>query len=78
MYVQGYLQGSENGRVVTIDYSFHPDPLTNMAATGDSCFWLADFLDSSPVKLFGQMNRNLIGSIYRKSSVTIAHFVPIR
>ena len=23
--------------------SFRPDPLTNMATTGDSCFWLADF-----------------------------------
>ena len=76
MYVQGYLQGSENGRVVTIDYSFHPDPLTNMAATGDSCFWLADFLDSSPVKPFGQMNRNLVGSIYGKSSCYDCSFCP--
>jgi hypothetical protein len=23
--------------------SFRPDPLTNMAATGNSCFWLVDF-----------------------------------
>jgi hypothetical protein len=23
--------------------SFCPDPLTNMAATGNSCFWLVDF-----------------------------------
>ena len=23
--------------------SFRPDPLTNMAATGSSCFWLVDF-----------------------------------
>jgi hypothetical protein len=38
---------------------------------------LADFLDSSPLKPFGQMNRNLVGSIYGKSSVMIAHFVPI-
>jgi hypothetical protein len=35
-------------------------------------------LDSSPLKPFGQMNRNLEGSIYGKSSVVIAHFVPIR
>jgi hypothetical protein len=49
-----------------------------MAATCDSCFWLADFLGSSPLKLFGQMNRNFVGSIYGKSSVRIAHFVPIR
>jgi hypothetical protein len=25
-------------KVLYIDYSFHPDPLTNMAATGDSFF----------------------------------------
>jgi hypothetical protein len=39
---------------------------------------LADFLDSSPLKTFGQMNRNLVGSICGKSSVAIAHFVPTR
>ena len=59
-------------KVLSKDFSFRPDPLTNMAAIGDSCFWLADFLDSSPLKPFGQMNRNLVGSIYGKSSVTIA------
>jgi hypothetical protein len=26
-------------------YSFRPDPLINMAATDNSCFWLADFLN---------------------------------
>ena len=25
------------------DCSFHPDPLTNMAATGNSCFWVVKF-----------------------------------
>ena len=30
--------------------SFRPDPLTNMATTGNSCFWLADFFKSSPLK----------------------------
>ena len=44
--------------------SFRPDPLTNIAAIGNSCFWLADFKNSSPLKLFGQMYRNLVGSIY--------------
>jgi hypothetical protein len=34
-----------------------------------------DFLDSSPLKPFGQMNRNLVGSIYGKSSVMIAHLL---
>jgi hypothetical protein len=41
------------------DCSFRPNPLTNMAATGDSCFCLADFLDSSPLKLFCQIIRSL-------------------
>jgi hypothetical protein len=38
----------------------------------------ADFLNSSPLTPFGKMNRNLVGSIYGRSSVKIAHFVPIR
>ena len=25
------------------EWSFRPDPLTNMATTGNSCFWLVDF-----------------------------------
>jgi hypothetical protein len=45
-------------KVLYKDYSFRLDPLANMAATGDSCFWLGDFLDSSPLKLFGQMNED--------------------
>jgi hypothetical protein len=35
---------------------------------------LADFLKSSPLKPLGQMNRNLVESIYGMSSVKIAHF----
>jgi hypothetical protein len=31
----------------------------------------------SPLKPLGQMNRNLVGSIYGMSSMKIAHFVPI-
>jgi hypothetical protein len=30
-----------------------------------------------PLKPLGQMNRNLVGSIYGMSSMNIAHFVPI-
>jgi hypothetical protein len=33
---------------------------------------------SSPLKPLYQMNRNLVGSIYGRSSIKIAHFVPIR
>ena len=30
-------------KVLSTDYTFCPDLLTNMAATGNYCFWLADF-----------------------------------
>jgi hypothetical protein len=30
-------------KVLCNDYSFRPDPLTNMVATSDYCFWLADY-----------------------------------
>jgi hypothetical protein len=65
-------------KVLSKDCSFCPDPLTNMTAIGNSCFWLADFFKSSPLKPLGQMNWNLVGSIYGMSSIKIAHFVPIR
>jgi hypothetical protein len=36
--------------VLSKDCTFCPDPLIKMAATGNSCFWLADFFKSSPLK----------------------------
>jgi hypothetical protein len=38
---------------------------------------LADFKKSSSLKPLGQMNRNLVGSIYGKTSIKNAHYVPI-
>ena len=59
------------------DYTFCPDPLTNMVATCNYFFWLADVKKSSPLKPLGQMNRNLVASIYGMSSMNMNHFVPI-
>jgi hypothetical protein len=50
----------------------------NQSETKIACGGLADFFKSSPLKLLFQMNRNLVGSIYGKFSIKIAHFVPIR
>jgi hypothetical protein len=64
-------------KVLYKNCSFCPDPFTNMTTTGNSCFWLAYFLKSFPLKPLGQMNRNLVGSIYGRSSIKIANFIPI-
>ena len=64
-------------KVLSKEWTFCYDPLPNMAATGNSCFWLADFFKSSPLKPLGQMNWNLVGSIYGRSSISNAHLVPI-
>jgi hypothetical protein len=41
---------------------------------------VSDWLISkkSSLKPLGQMNRNLVGSILERSSIKVAHFVPIR
>jgi hypothetical protein len=66
-------------KVLCNNYSFRPDPLTNIVATSDSCFWLADLKkQSSSLKLLSQLNRNLAWSNYGRSSIQIAHFIPIR
>ena len=64
-------------KVLCCDCSFHSDPFTKMAATGNTCFWMAYFWKSSPLKPLGQMYRNVVGCIYGRSSIKIAHFVLI-
>ena len=64
-------------KVLSKECIFCYDPLQNMAATGNSCFCLADLKTTSPLKPLGQMNRTLVGSIYGMSSMNSAHFVPI-
>jgi hypothetical protein len=49
-----------------------------MAAIGNYCFWLVNFLKSSSLKLLSQMNRNFVGNIYGRFSIKFANFVPIR
>jgi hypothetical protein len=64
-------------KVLSKNCTFCYDPLPNMATTGNSCFWLANLKKSPPLKPLGQISRNLVGSIYRMSSMKNAHFVPI-
>jgi hypothetical protein len=56
--------------------SFRPIPPTNMAA---KAILVSDWLmlkKSSPLKLLGQMEPNLAGSIYVRSSIKFLHLVP--
>jgi hypothetical protein len=62
-------------KVLSKECTFCYDPLPNMATTGNSCFWLADLKKSFPLKLLGQMNWNLVGSIYGMSSMKINRFL---
>ena len=64
-------------KVLSKDSSFHPNQLTNMTTTGNSCFLLLDFFKSSPLKSYGQMNQNLVGNIYGRFSLRSPHFTPI-
>jgi hypothetical protein len=49
-----------------------------MVGTGNSVADWSIHKKSSPLKPLGQMNRNLIGSIYGRPSTKIANVVPIR
>ena len=56
--------------------SFRPIPPTNMAPWA---ILVSDWLmlkKSSPLKLLGQMEPNLAGSIYVRSSIKLLHLIP--
>ena len=66
-------------KVLYNDCSFSSNPLTNKVATGHSFFLIGWFLKkSSPLKQLSQMNWYLVESMYGRSFIKIAHFVPIR
>jgi hypothetical protein len=69
------------GKAVSEEKFFRNRPIRNK-----NCLWwpclLMDrdemcFLNSSSLRPFGQMNRNLVRSIYGRSSVKIGNFFPI-
>jgi hypothetical protein len=64
-------------KVLSKECTFCYDPLPNIAATGNSCFWLANFKKFPRLKPLSQIKGNLVGSIYGRSSIKIAHFVSI-
>ena len=62
------------GRSVSL---FRPDRTTNMAATGNSYFWLADIQKPFLLKPHCQMEPNFTGSIYGRSFTKFPHFILI-
>jgi hypothetical protein len=67
LYVRSSMKSTY---LVPICYQTWP-PQANLVSD-----WLI-FKKSSSLKPIGQMNRNLVGSILGRSSIKIAHLVPI-
>ena len=65
------LSGKHLWKVLYKDCLFRSDSSTNMAAPGNSCFRLVDFLKSFSLKLLSQLKQNLVGSIYGRFSIKI-------
>jgi hypothetical protein len=65
-------------KVLYKDGPFRPDPLTNMAVTGNSVIWLVDFLIVFSSETDFPNEPNLVGSTIGMFSIKMAHFVPIR
>jgi hypothetical protein len=65
-------------KIIYKDCLFWSNPLTNMATTDNSCFWLVDCKQNSALNPFGQIKLALIGNTLGRSSIQISHFSPIR
>jgi hypothetical protein len=57
--------------------SFCSDRLTNMATTGNFCFWLADLTKSSPLKPCLLTDRNKMSNLYREHSIDASYQVSV-
>jgi hypothetical protein len=72
------LVGSIYERSFIKSANFGPFRKTKHARHWQFLFLISLFKKSSSLKPLGQMNRSLVGSLCGRSSINIAHFVPIR
>jgi hypothetical protein len=81
MFDIGSGQNVQFFRGPSIDASYQVSVhLTKACQRRTQAILVSDWLISnkrSPLKPLGQMNQNLVGSIYGRSSIKIANFIPI-